>query len=55
MQGKRLDIVRSEVMLGDLVGDVHCIIEAMMGRAGAVTLHTPQLQGVPQVRGTRCT
>lgn len=49
MQGKRLDIVRSEVVLSDLVGDVHCIIEAMIGRAGSVTLHPPQLNNVPDV------
>lgn len=50
VQGKRLDIVRSEVVLTDLVGDVHCIIEAMIGRGGAVNLHLPQLLGVPEVR-----
>ena len=32
---KALDIVRSEVSLPHLVGDVHCIIEAMVGRGGA--------------------
>lgn len=48
-QGKRLDIVRSEVVLSDLVGDVHCIIEAMIGRGGSVTLHPPQLNNVPEV------
>lgn len=47
--GKRLDIVRSEVMLSELVGDVHCIIEAMVGRGGAVALNTPDLAGVPPV------
>lgn len=49
VQGKRLDIVRSEVVLADLVGDVHCIIEAMIGRGGSVTLHGPQLNNVPEV------
>jgi hypothetical protein len=49
LQGKRLDIVRSEVVLSDLVGDVHCIIEAMIGRGGTVTLHGPQLNNVPEV------
>lgn len=49
LQGKRLDIVRSEVVMSDLVGDVHCIIEAMIGRAGSVTLHPPQLHNVPDV------
>jgi hypothetical protein len=49
LQGKRLDIVRSEVVVSDLVGDVHCIIEAMIGRAGSVTLHPPQLHSVPDV------
>jgi hypothetical protein len=50
LQGKRLDIVRSDVVLSDLVGDVHCIIEAMIGRGGAVNLHAPQLNNVPEVR-----
>ena len=30
--GKQLDIVRSPLDLRDLVTDVHCIIEAMVGR-----------------------
>lgn len=46
--GKRLDIVRGEICLTDLVGDVHCIIEAMIGRGGAVSLQQPQLMGVPE-------
>ncbi|GBF98529.1 PAS PAC sensor hybrid histidine kinase [Raphidocelis subcapitata] len=45
--GKRLDTVRSEVMLPELVGDVHCIIEAMTGRGGAVALLPPDLSGAP--------
>ena len=45
--GKRLDIVRTEVDLADLVGDVHCIIEAMVGRGGLVRLQPPDLSGVP--------
>jgi hypothetical protein len=49
LQGKRLDIVRSEVVLADLVGDVHCIIEAMIGRGGSVQLHPPQLHSVPNM------
>ena len=32
-----LDIVRTEVGLSHLVGDVHCIIEAMIGRGGRNT------------------
>lgn len=50
LQGKRLDIVRSEMVLADLVSDVHCIIEAMIGKGGSVNLHLPQLLGVPEVR-----
>ncbi|WIA19156.1 hypothetical protein OEZ85_003803 [Tetradesmus obliquus] len=49
--GKRLDIVRSEVVPAHLVGDVHCIIEAMIGKGGPVALQPPQLAGVPEVRG----
>lgn len=45
--GKRLDTVRSEVMLSDLVGDVHCIIEAMCGRGSAVALLPPDLSRAP--------
>ncbi|KIY93275.1 PAS/PAC sensor hybrid histidine kinase [Monoraphidium neglectum] len=45
--GKRLDTVRSEVLLSDLVGDVHCIIEAMCGRGGAVALLPPDLSAAP--------
>lgn len=45
--GKRLDTVRSEVMLSDLVGDVHCIIEAMCGRGSAVALLPPDLSQAP--------
>jgi hypothetical protein len=45
--GKRLDTVRSEVLLPDLVGDVHCIIEAMVGRGGAVSLLPPDLAAAP--------
>ena len=51
LQGKRLDIVRSEVVLSDLVSDVHCIIEAMIGKGVAVNLRLPQLLGVPEVGG----
>ena len=34
--GKALDIVRTEVDLAELVGDVHLIIEAMIGRQAEV-------------------
>jgi signal transduction histidine kinase len=47
--GKRLDIVRSEVLLADLVADVHCIIEAMISRGGGVQLLPPQLTEVPEL------
>jgi hypothetical protein len=36
------------------VGDVHCIIEAMIGKGGPVTLQPPQLLGVPEVRVEMC-
>lgn len=45
--GKQLDIVRTPLVLNDLVGDVHCIIEAMIGRGGAVSLLEPDLSAVP--------
>ncbi|GFH18512.1 uncharacterized protein HaLaN_15331 [Haematococcus lacustris] len=41
--GKALDIVRCEVDLTELVSDVHCIIDAMVGRSGEVNLLHPQL------------
>jgi signal transduction histidine kinase len=41
--GKQLDIVRTLVSLPELVGDVHCIIEAMVGRGGALALRPPAL------------
>lgn len=47
--GKQLDIVRTPVDLHELVGDVHCIIEAMIGRQGTVHLKDPDLRGVEQV------
>lgn len=34
--GKALDVVRREVDLVELVSDVHCIIDAMVGRIGEV-------------------
>lgn len=37
--GKALDIVRTEVDLFELVSDVHCIIEAMIGRNGEVGMN----------------
>lgn len=46
--------MRSEVVLGDLVRDVHCIIEAMIPRGGGVDLQQPQLLDVPEVRAARC-
>jgi signal transduction histidine kinase len=47
--GKQLDIVRSEVRLDEMVQDVTCIIEAMLGRSGDVTLMEPELHDVPEV------
>lgn len=34
-------------LLQDLVGDIHCIIEATIGRSSAVTLEKPNTDGVP--------
>ncbi|KAL4451935.1 hypothetical protein ABPG75_007597 [Micractinium tetrahymenae] len=45
--GKQLDIVRSPLDLRDLVTDVHCIIEAMVGRERGVALLPPDLDGAP--------
>jgi len=45
--GKRLDTVRSEVLLSDLVGDVYCIIEAMCCRGDAVALLPPDTDRAP--------
>ena len=42
--GKALDIVRSSVDLGQLVADVHCIIEAMIGRNGDLALLEPDMK-----------
>jgi signal transduction histidine kinase len=44
--GKQLDIVRTQVDLAGLVSDVHCIIEAMIGRSDEVALCEPDLDGV---------
>lgn len=44
--GKQLDIVRTQVDLAGLVSDVHCIIEAMIGRSDEVRLREPDLEGV---------
>ncbi len=46
--GKRLDIVRREVDMYQLVADVHCIIEAMIGRGTDLRLLPPDLTGAPQ-------
>jgi signal transduction histidine kinase len=42
--GKQLDIVRATTDLRGLVADVHCIIEAMIGRNGEVKLLDPALE-----------
>ncbi|BDA48630.1 probable histidine kinase 3 [Coccomyxa sp. Obi] len=47
--GKQLDVVRTEMDVQDVVDDVHCIIEAMIGRSSEVRLRRPLLQGVPHV------
>ncbi len=41
--GKSLDIVRTLTDLRQLVADVHCIIEAMIGRQGEVALKEPSM------------
>ena len=45
--GKQLDVVRTEVELQELVSDVHCIIEAMIGRSSDVMLLKPKLVDCP--------
>eukprot|EP00798_Chlamydomonas_sp_ICE-L_P026868 gene26868-4475_t len=45
--GKALDIVRTEVDLNELVGDLHMIIEAMLGRNGEVNLQPPEVYCCP--------
>jgi signal transduction histidine kinase len=45
--GKQLDIVRTPLDLRDLVTDVHCIIEAMVGRERGVVLLPPDFDGAP--------
>ncbi|PSC70789.1 hybrid sensor histidine kinase response regulator [Micractinium conductrix] len=45
--GKQLDIVRSPLDLRDLVTDVHCIIEAMVGRERGIALLPPDCDGAP--------
>lgn len=45
--GKQLDIVRTEIDIAQLVRDVHCIIEAMIGRSDDLCLMPPELAGVP--------
>ncbi|KAK9831531.1 hypothetical protein WJX81_006368 [Elliptochloris bilobata] len=47
--GKQLDVVRTEMDVEELVSDVHCIIEAMIGRGAPVTLLRPLLCGVPDM------
>uniref|UniRef100_A0A7R9VZ96 histidine kinase n=1 Tax=Chlamydomonas euryale TaxID=1486919 RepID=A0A7R9VZ96_9CHLO len=43
--GKALDVVRTEVNLPNLVSDVHCIIDAMVGRESGVRLLEPDMGG----------
>eukprot|EP00887_Chlorella_sp_A99_P001878 scaffold19.g1878.t1 len=45
--GKPLDVVRTPLGLPELVADVHCIIEAMVGRESGVELLPPDLDSVP--------
>lgn len=45
--GKQLDIVRTEIHVSTLVRDVHCIIEAMIGRSDDLQLLPPELCEVP--------
>lgn len=47
--GKALDIVRTEVDVQELVSDVHCIIDAMIGKESGVGLLCPCTEGVPDV------
>ncbi|KAK9865276.1 hypothetical protein WJX84_009097 [Apatococcus fuscideae] len=47
--GKHLDVVRTEIDVKELVDDVHCIIEAMVGRNTSVSLLDPNIKGVPGV------
>ncbi|KAG2429247.1 hypothetical protein HXX76_011016 [Chlamydomonas incerta] len=50
--GKALDIVRTATDLRRLVAEVHCIVEAMVGRGGEVALLEPHLDG-PLAAGGR--
>lgn len=45
--GKQLDVVRTEITTKELVGDIHCIIEATIGRSSEVQLEKPNTNGVP--------
>ncbi|KAA6420686.1 MAG: histidine kinase [Trebouxia sp. A1-2] len=45
--GKQLDVVRTEIRTKELVGDIHCIIEATIGRSSEVQLEKPNTNGVP--------
>ncbi|DBA83742.1 TPA: hypothetical protein ACH3X1_006273 [Trebouxia sp. C0004] len=45
--GKQLDVVRTEITTKELVGDIHCIIEATIGRSSEVQLEKPNTDGVP--------
>lgn len=38
-------------VLQELVSDVHCIIDAMIGKESGVGLLCPSTEGVPDVRG----
>eukprot|EP00891_Asterochloris_glomerata_P000074 jgi/Astpho2/74/Aster-04548 len=46
--GKQLDVVRSEINIKELVNDIHCIIEAMIGRESDVKLLRPSTEAVPE-------
>lgn len=45
--GKQLDVVRRDIDVRQLVKDVHCIIEAMIGRSDDLMLLPPELLAVP--------
>eukprot|EP00884_Botryococcus_braunii_P011489 jgi/Botrbrau1/20340/Bobra.0006s0013.5 len=45
--GKQLDIVRTEMDLQEIVNDVHCVVEAMIGRSSDVVLLPAKLCRAP--------
>ncbi|KAL0047756.1 hypothetical protein WJX82_011186 [Trebouxia sp. C0006] len=45
--GKQLDVVRTEITTKELVGDIHCIIAATIGKSSEVQLEKPNTNGVP--------